>query len=69
MRRGYTTPGATAPHIVPWSRRGKDCLQCHMTNTLNTPAEALEMQYPLRVRLLTVKEVAARLRVCTATVS
>ena len=25
-------------------------IQCHMTNTLNTPAEALELQYPLRVR-------------------
>ncbi|MDB5304656.1 MAG: hyuB [Phycisphaerales bacterium] len=29
---------------------GASCVQCHMTNTLNTPAEALEMQYPLRVR-------------------
>jgi N-methylhydantoinase B len=28
---------------------GESCMQCHMTNTLNTPAEALEMQYPLRV--------------------
>ena len=25
-------------------------MQCHMTNTLSTPAEALELQYPLRVR-------------------
>lgn len=24
-------------------------VQCHMTNTLNTPIEALEMQYPLRI--------------------
>jgi N-methylhydantoinase B len=29
---------------------GESAVQCHMTNTLNTPAEALEMQYPLRVR-------------------
>ena len=28
---------------------GQSCVQCHMTNTLNTPAEALELQYPLRV--------------------
>lgn len=34
---GPTGPGASA-------------VQCHMTNTLNTPAEALELQYPLRVR-------------------
>jgi N-methylhydantoinase B len=29
---------------------GASAIQCHMTNTLNTPAEAIEMQYPLRVR-------------------
>jgi N-methylhydantoinase B len=29
---------------------GASASQCHMTNTLNTPAEAIEMQYPLRVR-------------------
>jgi N-methylhydantoinase B len=29
---------------------GASAIQCHMTNTLNTPAEALEMQYSLRVR-------------------
>jgi N-methylhydantoinase B len=28
---------------------GTPAIQCHMTNTLNTPAEALELQYPLRV--------------------
>jgi N-methylhydantoinase B len=28
---------------------GASAVQCHMTNTLNTPAEAIEMQYPLRV--------------------
>ena len=29
---------------------GASAVQCNMTNTLNTPAEALELQYPLRVR-------------------
>jgi N-methylhydantoinase B len=29
---------------------GAGAVQCHMTNTLNTPAEAIELQYPLRVR-------------------
>jgi N-methylhydantoinase B len=29
---------------------GTSAVQCHMTNTLNTPAEAIELQYPLRVR-------------------
>jgi N-methylhydantoinase B len=29
---------------------GEPAVQCHMTNTWNTPAEAIEMQYPLRVR-------------------
>jgi N-methylhydantoinase B len=29
---------------------GESAVQTHMTNTLNTPAEALEMQYPMRVR-------------------
>ncbi len=29
---------------------GESSIQCHMTNTLNTPAEAIEIQYPLRVR-------------------
>jgi N-methylhydantoinase B len=29
---------------------GEPAVQCHMTNTLNTPAEAIELQYPLRVR-------------------
>ncbi len=35
---------------------GESAVQCHMTNTLNTPAEALEMQYPLRVRRYAVRE-------------
>jgi N-methylhydantoinase B len=29
---------------------GPDAVQTHMTNTLNTPIESLEMKYPLRVR-------------------
>lgn len=29
---------------------GADAIQCHMTNTLNTPIEALEYAYPFRVR-------------------
>jgi N-methylhydantoinase B len=29
---------------------GADGVQTHMTNTLNTPIEALEMKYPLRIR-------------------
>ena len=28
---------------------GIDAIQCHMTNTLNTPIEAIERDYPLRV--------------------
>jgi N-methylhydantoinase B len=35
---------------------GESGIQCHMTNTLNTPAEALEMQYPLRVRRFELRE-------------
>ncbi|MCW8924200.1 MAG: hydantoinase B/oxoprolinase family protein, partial [Gammaproteobacteria bacterium] len=29
---------------------GQDAVQTHMTNTLNTPIESLEMNYPLRVK-------------------
>jgi N-methylhydantoinase B len=28
---------------------GIDAIQCHMTNTLNTPIEAIEREYPLRI--------------------
>ena len=31
------------------SMDGIDGIQCHMTNTLNTPIEAIEREYPLRV--------------------
>ncbi len=39
---GGTGGGPTQP--------GLDCVHSHMTNTLNTPVESLEMNYPLRVR-------------------
>jgi N-methylhydantoinase B len=35
---------------TPPAGSGASAIQCHMTNTLNTPAEAIELQYPLRVR-------------------
>ena len=31
---------------------GIDGIHCHMTNSLNTPIEALEYAYPFRVRSL-----------------
>ena len=34
---------------------GLDAVQTHMTNTLNTPVEILETQYPLRVRRYAVR--------------
>lgn len=37
-------------------QRGLDCVHSHMTNTLNTPIESLEMHYPLRVRQYTVRQ-------------
>ena len=44
----YETVGGGSGAGPGWG--GASAVQCHMTNTLNTPAEALEMQYPLRVR-------------------
>jgi N-methylhydantoinase B len=35
---------------------GHDAVHTHMTNTLNTPVEALEMTYPFRVRQYEVRE-------------
>ena len=35
---------------------GLSALQTHMTNTLNTPVESLEMHYPLRIRRYHVRE-------------
>lgn len=34
---------------------GADAIQCHMTNTLNTPVEALEYAYPFRVRCYEIR--------------
>ena len=34
---------------------GQDAVQTHMTNTLNTPIESLEMNYPLRVKRYQVR--------------
>jgi N-methylhydantoinase B len=35
---------------------GLDAIQCHMTNTMNTPIEALEREYPLRVERYEIAE-------------
>jgi N-methylhydantoinase B len=44
----YETIGGGCGAGPTWD--GESAIQCHMTNTLNTPAEAIELQYPLRVR-------------------
>jgi len=38
---------------------GLDAVQTHMTNTLNTPIEALEMKYPLRVNRYQIRQDSA----------
>ena len=38
---------------------GQDAVQTHMTNTLNTPVESLEMKYPLRVTRYQVRQDSA----------
>jgi N-methylhydantoinase B len=38
---------------------GLDAVQTHMTNTLNTPIESLEMKYPLRVRRYQIRQGSA----------
>ncbi len=48
----YETIGGGSGAGPGWD--GASAVQCHMTNTLNTPAEAIEMQYPLRVRAFEV---------------
>ena len=35
---------------------GLDCAHSHMTNTLNTPVESLEMHFPMRVRHYAVRQ-------------
>lgn len=37
------------------TRPGADAIQAHMTNTLNTPVEALEYAYPFRVRCYQIR--------------
>ena len=44
----YETIGGGCGAGPTW--QGESAVQCHMTNTLNTPAEAIELQYPLRIR-------------------
>jgi N-methylhydantoinase B len=43
----YETIGGGCGAGPTW--QGESAIQCHMTNTLNTPAEAIELQYPLRI--------------------
>ena len=35
---------------------GLDAVQCHMTNTLNTPVESLELHYPLRIEQYAIRD-------------
>lgn len=35
---------------------GEDAVQCHMTNTMNTPIEALEYSYPLMVKKYCIRK-------------
>jgi N-methylhydantoinase B len=35
---------------------GLDAVQCHMTNTLNTPVESLELHYPLRIEQYALRD-------------
>jgi N-methylhydantoinase B len=44
----YETIGGGCGAGPAWD--GESAIQCHMTNTLNTPAEAIELQYSLRIR-------------------
>ena len=38
-----------------YSQPGLDATQSHMTNTLNTPIEVLEMEFPLRIRCYQIR--------------
>ncbi|MCK4705851.1 MAG: hydantoinase B/oxoprolinase family protein, partial [Gammaproteobacteria bacterium] len=44
--------GMGASHVSS----GLDAVQTHMTNTLNTPIEALEMKYPLRINRYQIRQ-------------
>jgi N-methylhydantoinase B len=50
----YETIGGGAGASI--SQDGASAVQTHMTNTLNTPVEALEFYYPLRVRQYSIRE-------------
>ena len=47
-----TMAGGTGGHP---QGAGVSCVHSHMTNTLNTPVESIEMHYPLRVREYSVR--------------
>ncbi len=47
--------GMGASHVSD----GLDAVQTHMTNTLNTPVEALEMKYPIRVNRYQIRKDSA----------
>jgi N-methylhydantoinase B len=47
-----TIGGGTGAHA---GNRGLDAVHSHMTNTLNTPVEVLEMTYPLRIRRYAIR--------------
>lgn len=47
-----TIGGGTGAHAAG---RGLDAVHSHMTNTLNTPVEVLEMHYPVRVRRYAIR--------------
>lgn len=48
-----TVAGGTGAHA---SGTGLSAVQSHMTNTLNTPIESVEMHYPLRIRRYQIRE-------------
>lgn len=47
-----TLGGGMGAHV---NGNGASALQVHMTNTLNTPIESLEMHYPLRIRRYAIR--------------
>jgi len=49
----YETIGGGGGAGSSWA--GLNAVQCHMTNTLNTPVESLEMHYPLRIKKYAVR--------------
>jgi len=49
----YETIGGGGGAGASWA--GLNAVQCHMTNTLNTPVESLEMHYPLRIKKYAIR--------------